>query len=259
MKNYNQNSGCLGKETGLFLGLLVMLAGSLLLAFNLGWADASLRQIVFSWPIIFVIFGVVSLFKLQYLITLFWTTLGAFFLLPRIAKVYPDALPWVDGNFASNYWPVLLILVGIGLVLNLFFKKQIFFVFGTKIDSFGQIQNKTNAGNSDGIYTRNIVFGGAEDVFLEPEFRGGNISVVFGGVELDLRKTTILEGDTYLNIDVVFGGVELRVPDSWKVINEVKATFGGVEESRKIWVADIDESRRLIITGSVVFGGLEIS
>jgi predicted membrane protein len=179
--------------------------------------------------------------------------------LPRIATVYPDALPWVDSSFASNYWPVLLILLGIGMIINLFFKKQMFFIFSTKIDSFGQIQNKSNAGSTDGIYMRNIVFGGAEDIFLEPEFRGGNISVVFGGVELDLRKTTIPEGDTHINIDVVFGGVELRVPDSWKVINEVKATFGGVEESRKIWVADIDESRRLIISGNVIFGGCEIS
>jgi hypothetical protein len=258
MNNYNNNSGCLGKRTGLFFGLLVTLAGSLLLAFNLGWLDASFRQIIFSWPMIFVIFAVIALFKGQYLLTLFWTALGTFFLLPKIATVCPDALPGIDGDFASRYWPILIILVGIGVILNLFFNKQLFFVFGTNIDSFGQMSSKTNAGSTDGVYTRSVVFGGADDVFLEPVFRGGNISVVFGGAGLDLRKTTLLEGDTHLNIDVVFGGIELRVPDSWKVINEVRATFGGVEESRKIWVADIDESRRLIITGNVVFGGLEI-
>ena len=257
MKTYKKNSGCLGKRTGLFFGLLVTLVGTFLLAFNLGWLDVSLRQIIFTWPMIFVVFGVITLAHRQYFVTLFWLALGTFFLLPKIATVYPEILPGIDGDFASKYWPALIILLGIGVILSRIFGKKMFFVFGTNIDSFGQIEHN-KADEKDGIYNRNVVFGGVEDVFLEPVFCGGNISVVFGGVGLDLRKTTLNEGDTRLHIDVVFGGVELRVPDSWKVVQELKSTFGGVEEDRKIWVADIDESRRLIITGSVTFGGCEI-
>jgi predicted membrane protein len=258
MKNYNKNSGCSGKGTGLFFGLLVTLAGALLLAFNLGWIDPQFRKIVFSWQMILVFFALISLVKRQYVLMLFWAALGAFFLLPKIGTVCPEALPWIIEDFAKNYWPILLIFLGIFIVLGLFSGKGILLL------AFGNSKKNTVFGHTestegtDGIYERNVVFGGAEDVFLEPVFRGGNISVVFGGVELDLRKTTILEGDTRLNIDVVFGGVELRVPDNWKLIKEIGATFGAVEESRKIWAADIDESRRLIITGNVVFGGCEI-
>jgi predicted membrane protein len=271
MENYNRayelnevknNSGCFGnfgKYAGIFFGLSVTVAGCLLLAFNLEWIVSSFREVIFSWPMIFVFFMVVSLINRNYLSTLVFFVLSAFFLLPRIAKVYPDALPWIGADFAANYWPVLLLVLGICIILGLFFGKgSLILIFGNSGKN-AMFSTTEGVEGKDGVYTRSVAFGGAEDVFLEPVFRGGKIEVAFGGVELDLRKTTLPEGDTHLKITVAFGGLEIRVPDSWKVVQEISTAFAGVEESRKIRVADIDESRRLIITGSVAFGGLEIS
>ena len=112
---------------------------------------------------------------------------------------------------------------------------------------------------ADGVYAQSVVFGGAEDVFLEPVFRGGAIDVVFGGVDLDLRKTTLPEGDTHLSINAVFGGVEVRLPDNWKVEQKISAVFGGVDDDRKKQShIEVDNTRKLIITGDVVFGGVDI-
>ncbi|MDR1951879.1 MAG: cell wall-active antibiotics response protein [Bacteroidales bacterium] len=259
METYTNNSGCLGKGAGLFFGLLVTLAGSLLLAFNLGWLDASFRQIIFSWPMIFVFFSIAFLSNRNYFSAFIFLTLSTFFLLPKIANVYPDALPWIGSDFAAKYWPVLLILVGICVVFGLFSgKNTLIFIFGD--NSKNTIFSSTEGfGGKDGIYTRKVAFGGAEDIFLEPVFRGGELTVAFGGVELDLRKTTLPEGDTYLNVSVGFAGAEIQVPEDWKVIKEITAAFGGVEENRKNQqTVEVDNSRRLIIKGNVAFGGLEI-
>ena len=253
MDNYKQHSGCSGKRASLFFGLLVTLAGLFLLASNLGWVDSQIREVVFSWQMLFMVAATVFFFQRIYSFAAFWFVLGLFFLLPKIAEVYPDALPWVDSDFASNYWPVLIIVLGLVIIYKIVVGKSRFWQMSGK-----NFVSNTVAG-VDGFYNRTVAFGGAEDVFLEPVFRGGKISMAFGGVELDLRKTTLPEGDTYLNVEVAFGGLEVRVPDDWKVISEVDIAFGDVEISRKNKSqVEIDNSRRLIVKGKVVFGGAEI-
>ena len=49
---------------------------------------------------------------------------------------------------------------------------------------------------------------------VDDEFKGGTVQAIFGGIELDLRKTHLPEGETMLHIEAIFGGVELFVPDS---------------------------------------------
>ena len=260
METNKKDSSYSKKSCGVFLGLLIAMVGTLFLGFNLGWLDTSLRKVVFSWQMLFVVFVIISLLKRQYLSAFCWTVLGAFFLLPRIAKFYPEALPGIDGNFASNYWPILLIFLGIVIILQILFGKTMFFVFGTKVYSSGRTEDgnrKFNKAAAEGCYFREVVFGGHDDIFLEPVFRGGKIEVVFGGVELDLRKTTLPEGDTQLNIEIVFGGVKLTLPDDWKVITETETVFGGVENKRP-QVLQTGDARRLIIVGEVIFGGIEI-
>jgi len=255
-------TSCSRKSKSALFGLLIVAVGALFLAINLGWLDSELRQVVFSWQMIFVVFAIIALVRRKYLQMLFWTALGTFFLLPRIARVYPEALPAIDGNFASNYWPVLVILVGIGVILNIFFGKKRFFLFGLGTSTFsenGDFENvKFNkVEGTNGTYVREVIFGGHNDIFLEPVFRGGKIETVFGGVELDLRKTTLPEGDTLLEIESVFGGVILHLPDDWVVVPKFEAIFGGVENKRP-QVVQVDHSRRLIVTGEVIFGGCQI-
>jgi predicted membrane protein len=255
MEKNKQHSSCSGKRTNLFFGLLLILAGTLFLAFNLGWLDSSFRQVVFSWQIIFVILTIFSLINRNYFSAFIFLAFTTFFFLPKVAEVYPESLPWIDSGFAKNFWPLLIIFIGISIIFGIFSKRKrgkfVFFLKKDKDFNFNTVEGP------DGVYHRNVIFGGAEDVFLEPVFRGGEIEVVFGGVELDLRRTMLPEGDTHLKISAVFGGVELHLPDNWKVIHKIDAIFGGVDKKRSQAV-EIDNSRRLIITGEVIFGGCDI-
>jgi len=191
----------------------------------------------------------------EYLALFFWLTLAAFFLLPRIAHLYPDALPGINEDFTATFWPVLLIVVGAGVILKILFGKK------ACCHRHGYIQRSLNVDKmegADGIYVREVVFGGIEDIFLEPVFRGGQIEVVFGGVELDLRRASLPEGDTYLQVEAVFGGIKLYLPDDWVVVPKISTVLGGVDNKHFSKSTNQDTSRRLLISGEIVFGGCEI-
>lgn len=237
------------KSKGVLFGLLLVVAGLLFLSFNFGWIDPALKPVLFSWPMIFVAIGIIGFSKRNYFVSLFWLILGGFFLLPRIVEAYPGSIQGVDSDFAYTYWPVLLILFGIGFILNVVLVRN-----RRKERDLSRIAETTEA--VDGRIERRVVFGGSESIFLDPVFYGGEISAIFGGVVLDLRKTQLPEGVTYLDVDATFGGVELHIPGDWLVEAKFQTVFGGLEDKRL--VSSPDNSRKLIIQGDLIFGGCEI-
>jgi predicted membrane protein len=237
------------KSKRVFFGLLLVVAGLLFLSFNFGWIDPALKPVLFSWPMIFVVMGIIGFSKRSYLVSFFWLILGFFFLIPRIVETYPGCIRGVDSDFAYTYWPLLLILFGIGFILNVALMKNC-----RRRGGFSRVTGTTEA--VDGRIDKRIVFGGSESIFLDPVFYGGEISVVFGGVILDMRKTQLPEGETHLTIDVVFGGVELYIPGDWQVEAKIQTVCGGIDDKRSL--SPSDNSRKLIIHGDLIFGGCEL-
>ena|SRR5690554_2789249 len=235
------------KSKGVLFGLLMVAAGLLFLSFNFGWIDTTLRPIVFSWPMLFIVFAIVSFSKNNYFATLFLLILGLFFLLPRVALAYPGLLPGIDGDFARHFWPLLLIIFGVAFIIKVVNKKQ----RGTR--NYSRVEATDGF---DGIVKRNVIFGGSESIFLEPVFRGGELSATFGGIVLDLRRAELPDGETYLDIDATFGGVELYIPGDWMVEAKFQTMLGGFEDKRLI--SEPNKSRKLILNGDLVFGGCEI-
>lgn len=238
------------KLQGIIFGILLILAGLLFLSFNFGWIDPALRAVIFSWPMVLIVFSIISFSKRDYTFGFVWLVAGMFFLLPRLSAVYPDSLGGIDNDFTKVYWPLLLIIVGIIIVFSVVTGKN----------RIGGCSHKSlhtqSTENNNGIIDKSVTFGGSESIFLDPVFNGGNISAVFGGVVLDLRKTTLPEGETYLDIYAVFGGVELYIPDNWLVETKIQTVMGGVEDKR--FVSQTDQSRKLILQGNLTFGGCSI-
>jgi hypothetical protein len=100
------------------------------------------------------------------------------------------------------------------------------------------------------------IFSGSNKRVVTNDFRGGKITAVFGGTELDLRKAKIAS-DSAVNLEVsaVFGGVKVMVPKTWSVQGNLTGVFGGFENSA---VAPAKPEGTLIIKGAAVFGGGEI-
>ena len=103
------------------------------------------------------------------------------------------------------------------------------------------------------------VFSGGERQIVSQNFKGGKISAVFGGIELDLTKAKLAPGRNILEIAAVFGGATIIVPDSWYVTIEVTPVLGGFNDERKLHPGrTMDTESQLVIKGAVVFGGGEV-
>lgn len=91
-----------------------------------------------------------------------------------------------------------------------------------------------------------------------PAFRGGSLTAIMGGCELDLTGATPVSGGADLDLLAVWGGIEIRVPSEWKVVSHVTPLLGGFEDSREV-VAGDSNAPRLTLRGVAVMGGIEIT
>jgi len=149
----------------------------------------------------------------------------------------------------NQLWPMLLIALG-------------FFVFWGSLE-WRHKPNPSESREGDPRKTLNeaVVFGGLERRMTSQDFQGGDVTAIFGGVELDMTEASMQAKEATLAITAIFGGVEIRVPPNWQVAFRGAPIFGGIEDkTRTARVEDPANSnlKVLVITGAVIFGGLEI-
>jgi predicted membrane protein len=205
---------------------------------------------------ILIIIGTAKVIKREYFTAAILYSIGFFFLMPRIIKAYPAYFPNFDGGFTHTFWPVLLIISGILLILSK--------LYGTprggcntSFKNCTDNQKHSNYSKTTGSFEKNAVFGGGEHIVLEPNFTGGEVNAIFGGLTLDLRHSTLAPGVSHLEVNAVFGGVTIIVPRDWYVETQMDAVFGGFEDKRLV-KDSINLERKLIIKGACVFGGGEL-
>jgi hypothetical protein len=143
----------------------------------------------------------------------------------------------------QDLWP--LILIGVGLLL--LFQRTL-----------GGLDRVPRAAAVGGNLAGSAVFSGGKQKITDQDFKGGEISAVFGGYELDLRKAHIQGDSAVLEISAVFGGVEIKIPDNWSVAVEASGIFGGIADETVHPDERMPGYKRLIIRGSAIFGGVEI-
>jgi hypothetical protein len=88
-----------------------------------------------------------------------------------------------------------------------------------------------------------------------PAFRGGELTAVLGGCEIDLRHAMI-EGDAVIEVFALWGGIEIRVPEDWTIISRVTPILAGVEDKTR--PPQTASRHRLVLRGFLVMAGLEI-
>jgi hypothetical protein len=209
-----------------FFGLLVVAVGVVLLLDNAGSVDA---WEIFStwWPAVVVLAGILTFAAnpRHWPVALIITLVGVAFLLSNLGVV----------DIGDFIIPAAIILVGL-LVL-----------FGRGLGSRTEAGDRVNSFN---------IFSGSEIASHSKQFKGGSISAIFGGAEVDLRDA-VPEPDAQLDVFAAFGGVEIRVPDGWHVAVKGLPLFGGIENvtARESIPGD---GPTFAINATVLFGGLEI-
>lgn len=230
---FGQGNNCRSFKPFAF-GIAVVAFGLALLLRNMGLLSPSLRGIIFSWEMLLIVIGFINLFDRGRVFGIILMAVGAFFLLGHNL-----ALPF---EFHHVFWPSLIILFGLFLITGT--RRRI---------RFGHY--KGDSVDSDMI-DLTAIFSGTKRVVTTQNFRGGRVSAIFGGVEVDLMNAKLAEGNNVLEVSSIFGGSAFIVPSSWNVKVEVNPILGGVDD--KGARGETDFSRTLIIRGSAVFGGCEI-
>lgn len=219
------------------IGVILVLVGLFLVMRNTGFFPDFIYHVIFSWPMLLVTIGLVITIgslggKTSGIIVM---AVGAFFLIPHIFRETFDV---------NMFWPSIFIIIGIVFIFS-------------KRKGWNSVSTTPQSGDDYIDYVH--VFSGGERQIVSDNFRGGKVTAVFGGSEIDLTKAKLAPGVSELELACVFGGTTIIVPDDWNVKIEVVPVLGGFGDSRKLIPGrTIDTSRQLVIKGAVVFGGGEV-
>ncbi|RZL66672.1 MAG: hypothetical protein EOO93_05290 [Pedobacter sp.] len=132
------------------------------------------------------------------------------------------------------------------------------FGFWNRNNNLNQTDNTSYDKKMDNDYIEAVaVFGGSHQTVFSKNFKGGDVSAVFGGADINLTQADFNE-TVKLDVTAVFGGIKLIVPQNWAVRSNVTAIFGSVEDKRGSLMPNAEIQKTLILDGTAMFGGIEI-
>jgi predicted membrane protein len=230
------------QRSRIVFGIFIIVVGLFALLDNLHLFDSHLVQPF--WPLVFVALGALKLSQAQrsgsYVFGGALMLVGAGMTLQNLGLLH---FQWRD------WWPLVLILAGLSVVakglrpgreracgIGRRGVRDERFEHGSRIDASAMMS---------GISLKND----------SQEFAGGEINAVMGAVEIDLRQAAIAT-EAVLHLSIIMGGVEIKVPREWSVSINGSPMLGGIEDKT---IPPMTPGKRLIIEGSVIMGGVEIT
>ena len=180
----------------LVVGLIVIAVGVVMTLDNLQVIDAS-RYLRF-WPGALIILGVVKIWHSRDGMGgafggFLFVVIGAWLLLEQTALVHDQFLGHVAGAAG-----------GLRRVPRL----------AGRVDTAAADVRRRRTTSISAI----AVLGGVSRGNNSPAFRGGELTAVMGGCELDLRHAAI-DGEAVIDVFALWGGIEVRVPEDWTVVS----------------------------------------
>ena len=132
----------------------------------------------------------------------------------------------------GGMWPLLLVIFGAYLVWT---------------GATGR--RRTPANDSTSTISGMAILGGVSRGSNSREFRGGDLTAILGGCEIDLRRAAI-NGEAVIDIFAMWGGIELKVPEDWAVESRVTPLLGGVEDKTR--APQGSTAHRLVLRGFAI-------
>lgn len=218
------------------MGFVLAFVGVVFLLDNFRIFDA--RSVLSFWPIVFIVLGALKLVHARtpgaYLVGGGLLVAGVLLMLSHMGVI---EVRWRD------WWPVALIAVGIGVIFQ-----------GHLRQTQGNCNGMLHESTHDSAVDLTVIMGGTQLKVDSQDFRGGDITTIMGGVELDLRSASMTTEAT-LNVFVAMGGIDIKIPGDWTVVVNGIPLMAGIEDKS---VPPAQPGKRLVITGYLVMGGMEI-
>lgn len=231
--------------TGIFL--LIIGVAALLKSYMV----PGLPEWLFTWQMLLIILGLFIGVRHNF-------RGGAWFVLMLVGGVfllneyYPNL---VDDRII---WPMALIVLGAFLILK---PRRRDWRWQERREPNGTelaaAQAEAYPATDDDFLDSTSVFGGTKKMIISKDFKGGDITNILGGAEINLTQAD-MQGRVVLDVTQIFGGTKIVVPPHWVVKPEMAAIFGGIDDKRALHNTAIDHSKVLILKGTSIFGGIEI-
>jgi predicted membrane protein len=242
-------------------GVILLALGAIFLLDNFGVIDAG--DVFRYWPLILLGLGLTRLISPRRRedrgAGVVLTVLGTIFL-ARALEV-----PWFRLRLV---WPALLLLLGVWLILEALRGKR------GPIPSLSDVGEYARAGAAAGLEaTRGLaappgqegnvmkefaLMGGGDRVVTSQDFRGGEVTAIMGGFQIDLRGAAIAGESATIEIFTLFGGVEIKVPQAWRVVMSGTPILGVFTASTSPIRDESVPVRTLIVRGTAIMGGVEV-
>ncbi len=233
-----QQSQVSGTDTGrLVAGLVVLTIGIMWLLRKMGFY---LPEWLFSWQMILIAVGIFVGSRNRFVPGpwLIPVAIGTIFLIDY----------WIP-DFSLRYYFLPIILITAGVIL--------IFTAGSRNIFRKRKSNPSGLVSDADTIDSNTVFGSEERVIMSKNFRGGEITCIFGSTDCNLSEADI-SGTVLMEVNQVFGSTELIIPSTWTVRLESSSVFGSIEDARHFIKDKADPSKILVVKGSAVFGSITI-
>jgi hypothetical protein len=212
-------------------GLVVLSLGVLWTLDNLGQLDASL--VLQWWPIVPLAWGLLLLSGIngrrKARAGWIWTAVGVFSLLRPLG---------IANASLFDFWPLLLVFIGGSLVYRAWNGAPGVRADGPRIDV-------------------SAILAGTQRKVVTDRFASADVNSVIAATTLDLRPAKLVDGHGEIDVYAMWGGIELLVPREWRVVSEVTPILGVFQDTTV--VPEDPNAPTLLIRGSVVMGGIEVS
>jgi len=251
MENLN-NSINTNRSGRMLSGLVIVVIGLAFLLDNMGF---DIPHWVFSWHTFLIVIGIFVGVRRNFKGSgwLIMVLIGAYFTIDDITGLDFDASKYALGIgliILGGY----LVLKPKGGCLNRR-KSRIADRFNAGPDNLNPGQAKSV--NSQDFVEATAIFGASNQVVYTKNLIGGDITVVFGGSDINLTQADFTENPVF-DITAIFGGVKLIVPPNWIIKTNGTPIFGSIEDKRGHLMQTGEIQKTLIIDGTVMFGGIEI-
>jgi predicted membrane protein len=235
-----------GSRPGFVGGALLIVFGTLLFIDNLGFLPVSVFD---AWgPLVFLGLGAWWFLRSNTNVCRIWS--AALFVAGLLLVL--DLFHIVKVTMAT-LWPLALIAAGAAMLVGRL-------DWGRLADRFSVASNT----NTRPIFNRVqevAVFSQVKRRIETQNFEGGELSSVFGGIEIDLRWAAISTPGkiAVLEANAAFGAVELRIPETWKISLQGSAVFGAYEDKTIPPRPEPGvETPTLVIKGGTAFGAVTV-
>lgn len=225
----------------LVAAIIMIAAGALLMLNTFNIIDLPLWHYILNWKTIIIGIGLVLLASQNHKVTGYILIgLGLVFWVPSFLGT--------DIRFHQVFWPIILIAIGLVIISR-----------RGKHGGVGNRQIRNEDGSISTDYLNDIaIFGGGVLRVESQNFKGGTLTAIFGGRDLDLKTAKITSEGAIIDVFTLFGGTKLIVPDDWQVKSDALSLFGGFTDKRHIKPDEVKENKVLLLKGVVMFGGVEV-